>query len=99
MTAKSEGTVRSLMLSKIPKSFAHPQFNTDVVKPMLIENIIDQEVCAYTINLSIVSFFPFLFLSSFLACIPSFLLLLLLLHVAFDHDAFALFSLRIFVSC
>ena len=44
ITVKSESTVRMLLMEKIPKAFAHPQFNTDVLKPMLIDNIIDQEV-------------------------------------------------------
>ena len=41
---KFTGTVRQLFLKKIRSSFLHPQFNTDVVKPLKIEDIIDQEV-------------------------------------------------------
>ncbi|KAG7806894.1 hypothetical protein KL921_004688 [Ogataea angusta] len=41
---KFTGTVRQLFLKKIRASFLHPQFNTDVVKPLKIEDIIDQEV-------------------------------------------------------
>ncbi|KAH3666814.1 hypothetical protein OGAPHI_003263 [Ogataea philodendri] len=41
---KFTGTVRQLFLKKIRASFLHPQFNTDVVKPLRIEDIIDQEV-------------------------------------------------------
>ena len=39
-----KGTVRMLLQKKIRSSFNHPQFQADVVKPMLIEPIIDQEV-------------------------------------------------------
>ncbi|GME79654.1 unnamed protein product [Ambrosiozyma monospora] len=41
---KFKGTVRQLFLKKIRASFLHPQFNTDVIKPLRIEDIIDQEV-------------------------------------------------------
>ncbi|RIA89006.1 P-loop containing nucleoside triphosphate hydrolase protein [Glomus cerebriforme] len=44
ISPKYMGTVRSLMYDKIRNSFMHAQFQTDVVKPMQIENIIDQEV-------------------------------------------------------
>eukprot|EP00842_Homolaphlyctis_polyrhiza_P006382 jgi/Hompol1/6745/HPOL_005063-RA len=39
-----EGTVRMLLLKRIKAMFMHPQFQTDVVKPLQIENIIDQPV-------------------------------------------------------
>eukprot|EP00871_Galdieria_phlegrea_P000179 jgi/Galph1/1161/GphlegSOOS_G5737.1 len=39
-----EGTVRQLLHGKIRDSFNHPQFSTDVLKPMQIESILDQEV-------------------------------------------------------
>ncbi|TPX40468.1 hypothetical protein SeMB42_g05986 [Synchytrium endobioticum] len=39
-----QGTVRMLLLKKIKSMFMHPQFQSDVVKPLHIENIIDQEV-------------------------------------------------------
>jgi ATP-binding cassette, sub-family E, member 1 len=39
-----EGSVRQLLHSKIPAAFNHPQFTSDVVKPLNIEGIIDQEV-------------------------------------------------------
>ncbi|KAM5533790.1 hypothetical protein V8D89_012565 [Ganoderma adspersum] len=38
------GTVRMLMLKRIKGMFMHPQFNTDVIKPMNLEPILDQEV-------------------------------------------------------
>ncbi|KAJ3194814.1 ATP-binding cassette sub- E member 1 [Dinochytrium kinnereticum] len=41
---KFPGTVRQLFLKKIRAMFMHQQFQTDVVKPLQIENIIDQEV-------------------------------------------------------
>ncbi|CAB4423779.1 unnamed protein product [Rhizophagus irregularis] len=44
ISPKYVGTVRSLLHDKIRNSFTHAQFQTDVVKPMQIENIIDQEV-------------------------------------------------------
>ena len=44
VSPKFEGTVRQLLQRKIMESFMHPQFNTDVIKPLSIEGIIDQEV-------------------------------------------------------
>eukprot|EP00747_Dinoflagellata_sp_TGD_P168891 gnl/TRDRNA2_/TRDRNA2_196382_c0_seq1.p1 gnl/TRDRNA2_/TRDRNA2_196382_c0~~gnl/TRDRNA2_/TRDRNA2_196382_c0_seq1.p1 ORF type:complete len:619 (-),score=151.48 gnl/TRDRNA2_/TRDRNA2_196382_c0_seq1:73-1929(-) len=44
ISAKFQGTVRDLLLTKIRDAFQHPQFQSDVSKPMLIDNIIDQEV-------------------------------------------------------
>jgi ATP-binding cassette subfamily E protein 1 len=41
---KFEGTVEMLLMNKIRDAFIHPQFQSDVVKPMLIEAIKDQEV-------------------------------------------------------
>ncbi|GAA5913844.1 hypothetical protein JCM8208_004768 [Rhodotorula glutinis] len=41
---KFPGTVRELLLKQIRAAFMHPQFNTDVIKPMNLENIIDQYV-------------------------------------------------------
>ncbi|KAI1784548.1 RNAse L inhibitor-type ATP binding cassette protein [Ganoderma leucocontextum] len=38
------GTVRMLLLKRIKTMFMHPQFNTDVIKPMNLEPILDQEV-------------------------------------------------------
>ncbi|GES88374.1 ATP-binding cassette sub-family E member 1 [Rhizophagus clarus] len=48
ISPKYGGTVRSLFYDKIRSAFTHAQFQTDVVKPMQIDSIIDQEV----INLS-----------------------------------------------
>jgi ATP-binding cassette subfamily E protein 1 len=44
ISPKFEGTVRNLFLKKIKGMFMHPQFQTDVVKPLQIEKIIDQAV-------------------------------------------------------
>eukprot|EP01087_Luapelamoeba_hula_P007090 TRINITY_DN1720_c0_g1_i1.p1 TRINITY_DN1720_c0_g1~~TRINITY_DN1720_c0_g1_i1.p1 ORF type:complete len:612 (+),score=112.13 TRINITY_DN1720_c0_g1_i1:39-1874(+) len=44
ISPKFEGTVRDLLGQKIRDAFVHPQFTTDVVKPMMIEEIIDQQV-------------------------------------------------------
>lgn len=41
---KFPGTVRQLFFKKIRAAFLNPQFQTDVVKPLNIDNIIDQEV-------------------------------------------------------
>lgn len=41
---KFPGTVRQLFFKKIKGAFLNPQFQTDVVKPLSIDNIIDQEV-------------------------------------------------------
>ncbi|KAJ2773673.1 Fe-S cluster-binding ribosome biosynthesis protein, partial [Coemansia nantahalensis] len=41
---KFDGTVRMLLLKQIRAAFHHPQFQTDVVKPMKIDDIIDQPV-------------------------------------------------------
>lgn len=41
---KFTGTVRMLLLKQIKAAFMHPQFQTDVVKPMSIEAIIDNDV-------------------------------------------------------
>ncbi|KXN68951.1 P-loop containing nucleoside triphosphate hydrolase protein, partial [Conidiobolus coronatus NRRL 28638] len=41
---KFPGTVRMLFLKKIKGMFMHPQFQTDVVKPLNVEALLDQEV-------------------------------------------------------
>ncbi|KAL6927008.1 Fe-S cluster-binding ribosome biosynthesis protein [Hanseniaspora valbyensis] len=41
---KFPGTVRQLFFKKIRGAFLNPQFQTDVVKPLKIDNIIDNEV-------------------------------------------------------
>ncbi|KZF22303.1 P-loop containing nucleoside triphosphate hydrolase protein [Xylona heveae TC161] len=42
--AKFEGTVRQLFFKKIKAAFLNPQFQTDVYKPLKIDDFIDQEV-------------------------------------------------------
>eukprot|EP00276_Gloeochaete_wittrockiana_P019712 CAMPEP_0184341576 /NCGR_PEP_ID=MMETSP1089-20130417/10173_1 /TAXON_ID=38269 ORGANISM="Gloeochaete wittrockiana, Strain SAG46.84" /NCGR_SAMPLE_ID=MMETSP1089 /ASSEMBLY_ACC=CAM_ASM_000445 /LENGTH=599 /DNA_ID=CAMNT_0026669933 /DNA_START=66 /DNA_END=1865 /DNA_ORIENTATION=- len=44
ISPKFEGTVRQLLHQKIRTSLGHPQFQSDVYKPLQIENLIDQEV-------------------------------------------------------
>ncbi|KAL5594509.1 hypothetical protein BROUX41_001435 [Berkeleyomyces rouxiae] len=44
ITPKFEGTVRQLFFKKIKAAFLSPQFNTDVIKPLKLEDFIDQEV-------------------------------------------------------
>ncbi|XP_047990863.1 protein Pixie [Leguminivora glycinivorella] len=44
ISPKSQGIVRSLLHEKIRDAYIHPQFITDVMKPMKIEEIMDQEV-------------------------------------------------------
>ena len=44
ISPKFPGSVRMLLLKRIKSAFMHPQFTADVVKPMNLDNIIDQEV-------------------------------------------------------
>jgi len=44
ISPKFEGTVRMLLHKRIRESYMHPQFQTDVTKPLLLDAIIDQEV-------------------------------------------------------
>jgi len=44
ISPKFQGNVRSLLHKKIKDAYLHPQFVTDVTKPLNLENIIDQEV-------------------------------------------------------
>ncbi|GBP60689.1 ATP-binding cassette sub-family E member 1 [Eumeta japonica] len=44
ISPKSQGQVRNLLHEKIRDAYVHPQFITDVMKPMKIEEIMDQEV-------------------------------------------------------
>nr|XP_002121964.1 ATP-binding cassette sub-family E member 1 [Ciona intestinalis] len=44
ISPKSTGTVRQLLHEKIRSAYVHPQFITDVMKPMMMDNIIDQEI-------------------------------------------------------
>lgn len=41
---KFQGTVRDLLQTKIYDMFSHPQFQVDVLKPLTIEELLDQEV-------------------------------------------------------
>ncbi|GMK54483.1 hypothetical protein CspeluHIS016_0110690 [Cutaneotrichosporon spelunceum] len=44
ISPKFPGTVRMLLLKRIKAMFMHPQFNSDVIKPMNLDGIIDQDV-------------------------------------------------------
>jgi ATP-binding cassette subfamily E protein 1 len=44
ISPKFEGSVRELLQKRILAAFNHPQFSTDVLKPMKIEAILDNEV-------------------------------------------------------
>jgi len=44
ISAKFQGTVTDLLMTKIRDAFQHPQFQSDVTRPMLIDPIKDQEV-------------------------------------------------------
>lgn len=44
ISPKFQGTVRMLLLKQIKQAFMHPQFQSDVLKPMNLDGIIDQEV-------------------------------------------------------
>jgi len=44
ISPKFPGTVRMLLLKQIKHAFMHPQFQTDVLKPMNLETIMDQDV-------------------------------------------------------
>ena len=44
ITPKFEGTVRQLFFKKIRSMFLSPQFQTDVIKPLKLDDFIDQEV-------------------------------------------------------
>jgi ATP-binding cassette subfamily E protein 1 len=48
ISPKFQSTVRMLLHQKIRDSYMHPQFVSDVMKPLLIEQLMDQEV----VNLS-----------------------------------------------
>lgn len=44
ISPKSQGTVRQLLHDRIRDSYIHPQFVTDVIKPLHIEQLFDQQV-------------------------------------------------------
>ena len=44
ISPKFPGTVQQLLHNKIRDSYIHPQFVTDVVKPLQVDNLFDQEV-------------------------------------------------------
>jgi len=44
ISPKFPGSVRMLLLKRIKAMFMHPQFNSDVIKPLNLEGIMDQDV-------------------------------------------------------
>lgn len=44
ISPRFEGTVRQMLYAKIRDAWLHPQFMTDVTKPMNLESLLDQEV-------------------------------------------------------
>jgi len=44
ISPKFPGTVRQLLHKKIRDTYIHPQFNTDVMKPLNMDDLLDQEV-------------------------------------------------------
>jgi ATP-binding cassette subfamily E protein 1 len=44
ISPKSQGTVRQLLHERIRDAYIHPQFITDVIKPLQVEQLFDQEV-------------------------------------------------------
>lgn len=44
ISPKSTTTVRTMLHEKIPAMYQHPQFKTDVMNPLMIDNLFDQEV-------------------------------------------------------
>lgn len=44
ISATFRGTVRLLLHDRIRDAYVHPQFVTDVMKPLMIEQLMDQEV-------------------------------------------------------
>lgn len=44
ISPKFQGSVKDLLFKKIRDAYAHPQFQSDVVKPMKIDDIFDQQV-------------------------------------------------------
>ncbi len=50
ISPKFTGTVRDLLNSKIREAIFHAQFQTDVSRPLQIDNIIDQEVNSISRN-------------------------------------------------
>ena len=44
ISPKFTGTVVQLLHTKIRDSYVHPQFTTDVIKPLQVDKLFDQEV-------------------------------------------------------
>ena len=57
LSPKFKGTVKELIMARIMDAYIHPQFKSDVLKPLNIDNIIDRDV-----GLSLYIFAQFIFL-------------------------------------
>lgn len=44
ISPKSENVVRHMLHERIPSMYQHPQFKTDVMNPMMMEDLLDREV-------------------------------------------------------
>ena len=44
ISPKFQGTVAQLLMARIRDAMVHPQFKSDVLKPLEIENLMDREV-------------------------------------------------------
>ncbi|CDR97412.1 ABC transporter, ATP-binding domain containing protein, putative [Babesia bigemina] len=44
ITAKFDGTLRQLLMMKIKEAFSSPMFQTDVIKPLQVEELYDQQL-------------------------------------------------------
>ncbi|GFE53533.1 ATP-binding cassette sub-family E member 1 [Babesia ovis] len=44
ITAKFDGTLRQLLMMKIKEAFSNPMFQTDVIKPLQVEELYDQQL-------------------------------------------------------
>jgi len=60
ISPKSQGTVRQLLHERIRDAYIHPQFITDVIKPLQVEQLFDQEVfntcCFVTIGVPLTQY-------------------------------------------
>ncbi|ORM40108.1 ABC transporter E family member 2 [Babesia sp. Xinjiang] len=44
ITAKFDGTLRQLLMMKVKEAFSNPMFQTDVIKPLQVEELYDQQL-------------------------------------------------------
>jgi len=53
ISPKSQGTVRQLLHERIRDAYIHPQFITDVIKPLQVEPLYDQEVLVLSVLMTL----------------------------------------------